>query len=158
MSARKSQSPKTFTVEQANAALPLIQAIVSDLAGLSCKVSDRRECLSVLLARHEPTPNDPYREELAQVQEELEKDSRRLQNYVEELRELGVEPKSPTQGLVDFPAIINGRKIYLCWQLGEPEILFWHELDAGFQGRQPLATAGLSGGETPVHRGSDPKQ
>ena len=39
---------------------------------------------------------------------------------------------------MDFPALREGREVYLCWRLGEEEVAFWHELDAGFSGRQPL--------------------
>ena len=58
--------------------------------------------------------------------------------YVDELRQLGIETKSVTEGLVDFPAIMDGRMVYLCWRLGELRVSHWHELDAGFRGRQPL--------------------
>jgi hypothetical protein len=85
---------------------------------------------------------------LFQAGEELEKDSRRVLEYVKELRELGIETKSVTEGLVDFPAILHGRMVYLCWKLGEPEVGFWHETDAGFRGRQPLAATGPDSPET----------
>ena len=62
-----------------------------------------------------------------------------------ELQRLGVEPKSATDGLVDFPSIVDGRMVYLCWRLGEPEVLYWHELDAGYRGRQSLAIGIESG-------------
>ena len=90
-------------------------------------------------------PGDPYQEELLQIQEELKKDSRRVQEYVAELRDLGVEPKDGPQGVVDFPAMIDGRKVCLCWKLGEPEVLYWHERDAGFQDRRPLAAGSVAG-------------
>ena len=51
---------------------------------------------------------------------------------------LGVELKGIEQGLVDFPTMRDGRVVYLCWQLGEGTIAYWHEIDAGFSGRQPL--------------------
>ena len=129
---------KLFTVEQANAALPLVRAITADLAQLSRDVIERRERLSTLLAGRERGSRDLYGEELAHVEAELEKDSERLQEYVEELRDLGVDPKNGPEGLVDFPAMLDGKPVYLCWKLGEPEVLFWHDLDAGFRGRQPL--------------------
>lgn len=132
---------KLFTVEQANAALPLVRAITADLARLSRDVIERRERLSLLLAGRDRGARDLYGEELAQVEEELEKDSERLQEYVEELRELGVEPKNGPEGLIDFPAMLDGRPVYLCWKLGEPEVLHWHDVDAGFRGRQSLAAA-----------------
>ncbi|HWB01353.1 MAG TPA: DUF2203 domain-containing protein, partial [Pirellulales bacterium] len=78
-------------------------------------------------------------------EDELERDAQRLQEYVEELRQLGVEPKSGPDGLVDFPTLIDGRPAYLCWKLGEPEILYWHDLDAGFSGRQPLVAESGAG-------------
>ncbi len=147
-------APKTFTVEQANAMLPLVRAIVSDLAQLSRDVIERRQRLALLLSGRPDKRHDVYSEELSQVQEELEKDAQRLQEYVDELRQLGVEPKNGPEGIVDFPALMDGRLVYLCWKLGEPEVLFWHELDAGFAGRQPLVADSLSGG--PGHSGDGP--
>ena len=139
---------KIFTVESANASLPLVRAIVTDLAQLSREVVERRERLSLLLAGRERGVQDAYGEELSQIEEELEKDSLRLQEYVEELRQLGVEPKNGPEGLVDFPALLEGRPIYLCWRLGESEVLHWHDLDAGFRGRQPLTAGTAAGGSS----------
>ena len=137
---------KLFTVEQANAVLPLVRAITADLVKLSRDVTDRRERLALLSAGRKASAKDPYTEELAQIEEELEKDSEQLQAYVEELRELGVEPKSGPEGLVDFPCLMDERIVLLCWKLGEPEVTHWHELDAGFAGRQSLvAGSGVSG-------------
>ena len=42
------------------------------------------------------------------------------------------------KGLIDFPALLDGREVFLCWQRGEEQIAFYHEQDAGFSGRQPL--------------------
>lgn len=137
---------RLFTVEQANAMLPLVRAITSDLASLAKDVMERRHRLALLLSGRQLKPNDPYSEELAQMEADLERDTLRLQEYVEELRELGVEPKGAVEGLVDFPAQLDGRLVYLCWKLGEPEVLFWHEIDAGFAGRQPLTAGSVSGG------------
>lgn len=128
-----------FTLEKANAALPLVRAIVSDLAGLSREVMDRRRRLSVLMAGRNPDARDPYGQELAQIEQELQKDSKRLQEYVDELRQLGVEPTSGSDGVVDFPTMIDGRMVYLCWKLGEPKVGYWHEPGAGFRERKPLA-------------------
>jgi len=145
MAAKQPRQRRTYTVEEANASLPLVGAIVSDLVRVSRQVIERRERLSVLLTGREADSSDPYREELAQIEEELAKDTRRTQRYVEELKELGVEPGNSTEGLVDFPAFIDGRKVFLCWKLGEPEVVHWHELGAGVRNRQPLAAASGSG-------------
>ncbi len=138
-------SRKYFTLEQANAMLPLVRAIVKDLSELSRDVIDRRERLAHLLAGRNGDSSDIYREELVQIEEELEKDGQRLREYVEELQRLGIEPKNGPEGLVDFPALIDGREVYLCWKLGEPEVLFWHELEAGFAGRQSLTAEAAVG-------------
>ena len=137
---------KLFTVEKANSVLPLVRAITADLARLSREVIERRERLALLSAGRSATAKDLYSEELAQIEEELEKDGEQLQAYVEELRELGVEPKSGPEGLVDFPAMIDDHLVYLCWKLGEPEVLHWHELDGGFQGRHSLVAGSVAGG------------
>ena len=135
---------KLFTLEQANAALPLVRAITSDLVQLSREVIERRERLAFLSGGRSANARDPYSEELAQIEEELDKDSKQLQAYFEELRELGVEPKSGPEGLVDFPAMIDDRLVFLCWKLSESEVLHWHELDAGFAGRQSLVAGSVS--------------
>jgi hypothetical protein len=54
------------------------------------------------------------------------------------VQEMGVVVKDIDRGLVDFPAVRKGREVYLCWQLGEESVGYWHELDGGFRGRQPL--------------------
>jgi hypothetical protein len=140
-SAAASVPDRTFTAAEANAALPLVRAIVADLVRLSREVVERRQRLEALLgrpsARRGQQP-DPYREELAHVQQELEDDAQRLQEYVGELRQLGVEPKSAVEGLIDFPTIVDGQRAYLCWKLGEAQVLFWHEHDTGYQGRRAL--------------------
>jgi hypothetical protein len=144
---------RTFTVEEANAALPLVRVIVRDLVQLAQELTDRRERLSFVLGRRRSDDYDLYQEELSQIEEEVEKDTRRLQGFADELRQLGAEPKSATEGLVDFPAEVDGRRVYLCWKLGEPEIRYWHELEAGFAGRQPLATLCAAGTRTGVPAG-----
>jgi hypothetical protein len=136
---------RLFTIEQANAMLPLVRAITQDLATLAREVFDRRHRLALLTAGRDLRPGDPYAEELAQIEAELEKDALRLQGYVDELTQLGVEAKGAVEGLVDFPSQMDGRIVYLCWRLGEPEVLHWHDLDAGFAGRQPLTAGSVEG-------------
>lgn len=137
---------KLFTVEEANRMLPLVRAIARDWIELSESVIERRERISRLTLGREIDPDDPYGQELRHSEAELEKDLKRLRGYVDELRQLGVEPKQG--GMIDFPSIFDGRIVFLCWQPGEQEVLHWHELDAGFAGRQPLtATAGAPEGE-----------
>ena len=62
----------------------------------------------------------------------------RIQRLVERIQRTGALVKNLEQGLLDFPAEREGRTVYLCWQYGEPTVAHWHDIDAGFAGRQPL--------------------
>ncbi len=68
----------------------------------------------------------------------LERLNRDLRSAAAQLDDLGIEVKDPEKGLIDFYHRRDGRVVYLCYQLGEPDIRFWHDLRAGFAGRQPL--------------------
>ena len=61
-----------------------------------------------------------------------------MSSGIRTLAEQGIEVKDLNQGLIDFPHLRRGRVVYLCWRLGEGDIAYWHELDAGFAGRQEL--------------------
>jgi hypothetical protein len=152
MTRRKRKQAKAFTVDAANACLPLVRVIVADMVHLSRDVMERRQRLEMLTDGRDVSPGDPYSDELSHVQQELEKDITRLEGFADELSELGVILRSPQEGLVDFPARLDGRDIHLCWKFNEPEVLYWHELDAGYAGRQPLTAGSVSaegdGGET----------
>lgn len=138
---------KFFTLDEANRRLPLVRAIIEDIVVLFNDVHERRErLLKVRQTSRGNSQNEqsPYEEELDQIERELEKDIQKLDDYVQELRDLGVELKDYSTGLVDFPTMIDGREAYLCWKRGEEEIAYWHELDAGFQGRQSLLEKSVS--------------
>ena len=145
MSQQIKKPTKLFTVEEANAMLPLVRAITGDMVALSRDVVDRRDRLNQINEHRESGSRDPYGDEVAQIEQELEKDVDRLNEYARELLQLGVEPKGATEGLVDFPCSMDGRIVYLCWRYGEPEVLYWHEINGGFAGRQPLTVGSLSG-------------
>ena len=132
------QRHKYYSVDEANRSLPLVRAIVEDIVRQSRLVDGLQQRLRRVLRERRRPSDDLYSEELAQTQNELEIEEEKLQNYVGELRNLGVELKSDETGLCDFRSMMNGREVYLCWRLGEPQVMFWHELDAGFAGRQAL--------------------
>jgi hypothetical protein len=135
----KSRNRKRFfSPGEANAALPLVSAIVQDITCLARSLRDRQERLARVGRPDRGGLSDASREELIQVQSELEHDELRMREYLRELADLGVELKDPYTGLIDFPAWMNGHEVYLCWRLGEAEVGHWHELEAGFAGRQKL--------------------
>jgi len=145
---------KLFTVEEARKTLPLVRAIVGDIVRQAKDVRERHERLQHLRHAHGPSSgqsseSDPYREEVEEIELDLRRDEEKLQEFVTELQELGVEIKDFEKGLVDFPHILDGRVVYLCWQLGEDELGFWHEIDAGFAGRQSLLESSLASDDAP---------
>jgi hypothetical protein len=139
MALKKPRSGKKyFTAAEANATLPLVRSIVRDITTLWQDLQGRQDRLARLQQPDQKRPSDAYQEELQQIQAELERDEDRLREYVQELTTLGVELKDPGLGLIDFPGWINGHEVCLCWKYGEAEVAYWHEVTAGFAGRQKL--------------------
>lgn len=124
-----------FTLEEANRTLPLVRRIVEDIVA-------EHERLQRLLRRLEEarrTPGagiEPLREEVARV-------SSTLEGFLGELHALGCVFKGAPDGLVDFYSLRDGRPVFLCWKLGEEEIGWWHDLEAGFAGREPIGSGVL---------------
>ena len=142
MAVKKSmRRKKYYTVAEANAALPLVRVVVRDIAELARDLRDRHERLTRLQPSDHGVLGDAYHEELQQVRAEFERDQERMHEYEQELKKLSVELKDYDTGLIDFPCWMDGREVYLCWRLGETEVSHWHEIDAGFAGRQRLLTA-----------------
>lgn len=139
-----------YTVEQANHALPLVKAIAADLVAKFAEVKERKDRLDRIRRqkRSKDGVEDFYAEELVEAESQLEHELETLQGYIEELTDLGIEVKDASRGLLDFYSLLDGREVYLCWLLGEDEVGHWHEIDAGFAGRQSLM-AGSSPGPQP---------
>lgn len=136
---RRAKGKKHYTPQEANAALPLVRAIVRDIRDLAVSLHERHERLA---RTHDGSRlGESYDEENRLLQQQIEQDHERFQECVEELAALGVELKDPFIGLIDFRSWMNDREVYLCWKLDEPEVAYWHELHAGFAGRQKLAAS-----------------
>lgn len=129
---------KFFTVREANSALPLVRAIVQDITSLAASLKERYDRLQGM-RRGRGANSSMHQEELQQVVDEFERDQERLKEFEEELTRLGVLLKDPQSGLIDFPCWMDEHEVYLCWKLGEAEVAHWHEIDAGYAGRQKLA-------------------
>ena len=128
--------PRPFTAESANRTLPLVRRIVEDLVRQYGRWQQRLAESEIVAASIQSAED---RAALVALQRELQTLAAEIEGYVEELASLGAEARVPLDtGLVDFPGEIDGRPVYLCWRLGEPAVQYWHELDAGFPGRQPL--------------------
>jgi hypothetical protein len=125
-----------YSIEQANAMLPTVAAILLRLR------TARRELAATgfdadLAVRAEATGGAWPGRSHAAASVALSLGFERLEAHEVLVRDLD-------RGLVDFPALIDGREVYLCWALGEPEIGHWHELQAGFAGRRTVGRTARS--------------
>ncbi len=125
-----------FTTEQAEATLPLVRRIVSDLLDLhprwrTAVAAFEAEQAIVSASGETPSARAALRLEAGRLAGEIEA-------CLEEFEQIGCVFKGFDAGLVDFPSVLEGRDVYLCWQYDESRIEYWHEIDGGFAGRQPL--------------------
>lgn len=131
---------KLFTLQEANLLLPQVRRLVLAMQEHAAQLEQLQSALRAQArasggngqltngkARH-------YNDSVLR----LDTVTASMQALLAEMEALGCELKDIQQGLADFRAERDGRVVYLCWKLGEAEIRFWHELDTGFAGRQPL--------------------
>ena len=129
--------PDLFTRAEAEALLPRVTPALREIQRLRQEQRAHDEALAadrtkVLGNGHLPP------EQLDEHQRQSRSAERQIVRLVRALGDLGVIVKDLDTGLVDFPALRDGRPVYLCWRLGEPSIAWWHEIEAGFAGRLPL--------------------
>jgi hypothetical protein len=136
---------RIFTVEEANRTLPLVSRIVADLVREHQQWEDKVREFELATVGSSPEKPDAIAELLQMEAQRLARD---IEGYIAELSDLGVICKGMDTGLVDFRGQIDGRDVYYCWKLGEPSVMFWHEIDAGFVGRQRLHPLALASSAT----------
>jgi hypothetical protein len=121
-------SGPSFTQQSANALLPELRTLLLALRNAYAVSAGQAEATRTLAGGNGGTT---HAQEWADAE-------RTLADGLRWLQERGVLLKDPERGLVDFPAVRDGRPILLCWQMDEPSVSHWHEVSAGFAGRQPL--------------------
>jgi hypothetical protein len=114
VNSNESSLPIFFTPDQANEALPEVRRIVERV---------------IEIKKEADSKND---------EDTIGKTMQRLQKEIQKLEELGCVLKDMTTGLVDFPAVRLGTRVWLCWKAGEDSVIFWHGLNEGFAGREPV--------------------
>lgn len=135
---------QAFTIEEANALVPHVRATLRRIQAGRDAAQRRVDQLGVLDALWGDAvqePANPDYQDYLRYRRSLGRIHRAIERLVRErLSERGIRfPLGGIEhGLVDFPTTLDGRWIYLCWQAGEDEIRFWHEIDGGFAGRRPL--------------------
>lgn len=127
-----------FTPDEANAALehvrPLVERLVAERAEHIAALERQEELERKIRGNGGGIPPA----QLAEATAEVDAHTRRLAKLVDEINEAGAEVKDVDTGLIDFPALLDGETVLLCWHLGEDEIRYWHRADDGFAGRRPL--------------------
>jgi hypothetical protein len=119
-----------YTVEEANAKLDLVGRIVRRVRDARRRLSDEGFDTEFTSLAELSGGAYPGREHAVAALE--------MALGFDQLEELDVVVRDLERGLIDFPAVRDGEEVYLCWIDGEPEVAFWHGLDAGYAGRQPL--------------------
>ena len=126
-----SQAEHYFSLEQANAVMKAIRPLIAEILAIrQAIVEDQPKVWSVI---EKAAGNGG-----SKLASELARDFKRLDGLVREISATGAILRDVNTGLVDFPALKDGREIYLCWQYDEQEVTHWHEIDSGFAGRQSI--------------------
>ncbi|MBI4909779.1 MAG: DUF2203 domain-containing protein [Acidobacteria bacterium] len=128
-----------FTVAQAEALLPQVEASIRDAIELKKFYLEAKEILETELQRIQFSGGAKV--DSMRVQSErsrLNTCAERLNAAIERIHSYGCEVKDLDIGLIDFRTLYKGQEVYLCWRLGESGITYWHGLEEGFRGRKPI--------------------
>src|SRR5512139_3462885 len=120
-----------FTLDEANGMLPAIRPLVEKILQISHELAEKQTDLWRAVEKGSGNGGNP-------AASRATVEFKRLDELVRQIQETGALLKDLNSGLVDFPSLREGQQVYLCWKYNEPEIRYWHYLDAGFAGRQPI--------------------
>jgi hypothetical protein len=123
--------PQFFTLQEANAALETIRPLMDEVQAIRQKILENQpEAWPAI----EKSAGNGGNRALSNLVQDFEK----LDALIHQIQDAGAQIKDINTGLLDFSALKNEREVYLCWQYGEDDIQYWHEVEAGFAGRQPI--------------------
>lgn len=128
-----------FTLDEAERMIPKLTDIMGRVKTLKEKAQDKVEKYQALEKKEEADSV-----EMALLRSQAEFLVSQINELLDEVLKLGAIPKGVDPYLVDFPFMLNGREVNLCWKYGEPDISQYHSLDQGFSGRKPLPSNILS--------------
>ena len=129
---------RLFTVDEANALLstlrPLVESVLENIRRLRSKSE-------TVIRNKNLDPEAANLMERLQEDREIAKLIGEVKGWVEEINSHGCVCKGAEQGLIDFPCLLGDEVVFLCWQIGEPNVGYWHRIEEGFAGRRPLLDA-----------------
>ena len=126
-----SEAPRYFTLEEACATLDIIRPLVAEIMAIRQSILSREPEVWTVVAKAAGNGGNKVASQVAQ-------EFGQLDQAVRAILATGVLLKDVNAGLVDFPTLRGGHEVYLCWKYGEDQIRYWHDIDSGFAGRQPL--------------------
>jgi hypothetical protein len=135
-----------YAIDEANTLLPDVERILAALRDQREELIDARD-RALTLTPEDGAATPEAAEQLRLIRLRMQGLIDQMQAGVARLVELDITLRDIKSGLIDFPALLSGRPIWLCWRLGEPEVGHWHAHDEGFDSRRPLD-------ELPASRGS----
>jgi hypothetical protein len=133
---------RIFTLEEAERTLPLLRRILTDLKPEYRTWQDAVADYELLTGG--VRAEDPENDELVGARRRMRESAARIQDYLDEIAAIGCAFKGFEAGLVDFYTLREDRLVFLCWRVDEDHIGHWHEIDAGYAGRQPIDSTFLT--------------
>ena len=120
-----------FTLQEANQALTVIRPLMDAIQNIRQEILARKPEVWPVVERAAGNGG-------SQAASKMVTEFERLDALVHQVQDTGALFKDINLGLLDFPALKDGREVYLCWKYGEQDIAFWHEIEAGYAGRQAI--------------------
>ena len=136
-----------YAIDEANAALPEVERILAALRDQRVELIALRDRVVAASPPDDETPTPGVAEKIRLLRLGMQGLIDQMQAGVARLVEMDITLRDISTGLIDFPALVSGRPIWLCWRLGETDVTNWHPHDEGFDTRRPLS-------ELPMGRGS----
>jgi hypothetical protein len=121
---------KHYTLEEARALLPLVRKWLTELHHLRERLKLNDDRIGQLIAGGTDAGGSSVNAQVKLLAD--------FQNLVQEFSRREIQIKDIERGLIDFPAIIGGKEVFLCWEQDEDDIEFWHDLETGYAGRERL--------------------
>jgi len=129
---------RIFTPEEANEALTELRPVAEQMVAHRRALSEAQHRQAELVVTIAGNGGDLGPSDLQEAAAAIQREADGIAECVRVLDDAGVQVKSLEEGLLDFPSLRDGEDVLLCWQVGEPEVAFWHGIDEGFAGRKPL--------------------
>ena len=128
-----------YAIDEANETLPELDRILTALRDQRVELIELRDAALTSTAEDGAPATDAAAEDLRLLRLKMQGLIDQMQAGVARLVDLDITLRDISTGLIDFPALMSGRHIWLCWRLGETEVGHWHRHDEGFSNRRPLA-------------------